>query len=486
MHPIPFGRGVFLEVLPLVLSTGLHAQSLEWTTEQQAGGAGAGFQRPRIGLNGQGDPVVLWGRTSPGAMFTSVFNGGSFSPPVMIHPPDVEAWSLYWAGGDLAADGNELAAVFSTGSLGVGAIYCVTSNDGGSTWGDTVRIAPVPPLEARFPTVAMVPGQGPAVQYMEFDGGWANARYVSARSLDGGSTFQAPVPVSEPYAPGDVCDCCTGQNVADADHLVALFRNNDANIRTIWGVASSDDGASFTVGGELDDQNWNINACPSSGPDGYLTADSIRYVWMSGEVNGTKVHAAGAALSDLSATASVPVHPDQPAALQQNFPRIAGSGDTLGIVWQQSSTGQHEILFSWSVTGLADLSIPDTVNSSLTGMQKNPDVAFRDGSFHIVWEDHASDAVMYRGATITDDTGMDAIDRHGRLRAWPSPASDVLHVQGPEEGVLEILDLAGRTVAGGVRSATWDVSAFAPGAYWIVSRHPSGRVLGNTSFIIAR
>lgn len=420
-------------------------------------------------------------------MFAAVFDGASFTAPAPLHPAGVEPWSTTWAGGDVDAVGNDLAAVYSTGGNGVGPIYCVRSSDGGFTWSDTVRVAPFPGLEARFPTVAMVPLQGPVVQYMEFDPGWANARYVTARSLDGGQSFEPPVPVSAQHAPGEVCDCCTGQILADANTVVGLFRNAGSNIRTIWGAASVDDGASFPIGGELDDTGWSFNACPSSGPDAYVTGDTLRYVWMSGAVNGTKIHAASAALSDMGAMASMNVHGGQPVNLQQNFPRIAGNGDTLGIVWQQTSVGQVEILFSWSVTGLAGLSVPDTVNASLAGLQKNPDLVFASGMFHIVWEDHPSGTVRYRSATLTDDSAIDGVEG-SPLLLWPSPVSDVLHVGSAPPGTkrIALIDGSGRIALDLQFRATIDISSLATGPYQLVLRDAGNSVVASGRVAVAR
>jgi hypothetical protein len=99
---------------------------------------------------------------------------------------------------------------------------------------------------------------------------------------------------------------------------------------------STDGGASYGIGGQLDGTNWNVSMCPSSGPDGYVAGDSIRYVWMSGAVSGSKVNICSAALNDLATGNRRMVHPGQTSANSQNFPRIAGAGDTLGVVWQQT------------------------------------------------------------------------------------------------------------------------------------------------------
>ena len=151
---------------------------------------------------------------------------------------------------------------------------------------------------------------------------------------------------------------------------------------------------------------------PLSGPDGYIAGDSIRYVWMSGEDNGIKVFMGSADAGTLATGAQGNVHPGQASALQQNFPRIAGRGDTLGIVWEQLSGGQREILFAHSTTGIGGLSTPDTVNAELAGAQKTPDIAYADGAFHIVWSEPVSGQVRYRR------TDLDAFISANLHNAW--------------------------------------------------------------------
>ncbi|MBK8614709.1 MAG: hypothetical protein IPN85_14860 [Flavobacteriales bacterium] len=201
---------------------------------------------------------------------------------------------------------------------------------------------------SRFPSIDVVDPNAPLVQYMQFDSGYFGARQVVSHMM--GGSFMGPVQVSSPYAPGDVCDCCPNQVVASDDHTIALYRNAGPNVRVIWGATSTNGGMSFTSGAEIDTTGWILNACPSTGPDGYLTGDSLRYVWMSGANNGNKVYIGNALATDLSLGEQGFVHPGQAQNLQQNFPRIAGSGDTLGVVWQQSFSGQSEI---FSVGALA-------------------------------------------------------------------------------------------------------------------------------------
>jgi len=468
--------------ISVVVSTQLQAQLISWGAERTIGNTGQAL-RPRIDATALG-PVVVWG-AAPSTLYVSRDPGTGFTDPVVVPPAGVQPWATSWAGADVAAQGDTVIVVYSTGAQGVGTLYASRSTNGGQTWPDTARIAPLPGLEARFPTVAYIPGQGPVVQYLEFDPGWQEPRYVVSTSMDGGDSYGAPVPVSAPYAPGEVCDCCTGQIIAGQGAVAALYRNNNSNLRTNWAATSNDGGLSFPVGAEIDQTGWMFNSCASSGPDGYIVGDSMRYVWMSGATNGTKCYYGSAALNDLNVGANAPLHGGQMQNLTQNFPRIAGNGDTLGMVWEQNLQGNKEILFRWSVNGWSGLSAPDTANIILTGTQSTPDIAFHNGTFHLVWENSTTGQLSYRAATISNETwvidhSMDLVT----LSLWPSPVATELNISLPKSTArILIFDHTAKLVLRERAKSTVYVGALSSGAYTVQCTAQDGALLGVGKFV---
>ena len=463
LHAI--SRLLMLSILSIAPAT-LHAQEspLWWSPALDCNASGEGSLRPRVAVNGNGEPVVLWGNNSPASNHVAVGNGSGFGPAIEVSTTGCMPAVADWMGSSIAAAGNTVWVVMKATPEESRPIYVRRSDDGGLTWGDTLRVEPFDGLVSRFPSIDVVDPNAPLVQYMQFDSGYFGARQVVSHMM--GGSFMGPVQVSSPYAPGDVCDCCPNQVVASDDHTIALYRNAGPNVRVIWGATSTNGGMSFTSGAEIDTTGWILNACPSTGPDGYLTGDSLRYVWMSGANNGNKVYIGNALATDLSLGEQGFVHPGQAQNLQQNFPRIAGSGDTLGVVWQQSFSGQSEILFSWSVSGINGLSEPDTVNVDLAGSQRTPDIAYANGSFHIVWSEVTGSKVRYRKATIPSAVSVQELEPAAGVNAWPNPVVDVLHVEpGPWQRAT-ITDVQGRLVANfPVRSGTIDMSTLTPGSY---------------------
>ena len=484
---LPLMRHILTLIAAVLSSVAVLAQpsTLSWGTEQSCNTSAEGSLRPRIAINANGDPVVIWGRASTPANFTSVGDGTGFSTPVMIHPMAVSPSVADWMGSSIAASGNTVWAVFKALPEESAPCYVVRSDDGGFTWGDTLRMDPFDGHVSRFPSIDVANGAEPVIEYMQFGSGFADPRQVVTRMM--GGVFMGPVQVSTPFAPGEVCDCCPGQVIADGGDVFALYRNNASNIRTIWGASSTDAGASFPIGAELDPTAWNIGACPSSGPDAYLAGDSLRYVWMSGAVGGTKVYIGTAHSPELTTGISERIS-GVSAAVQQNYPRIAGNADTLGVVWQQTTAGNADILFSWSTTGVAGLSEPDTVNTDPAGQQKTPDIAFANGAFHIVWQDAATGTVKYRKAVVTDATGLPELGRPA-LHVWPVPASDLLHVEGLSPGMatLRVIDAIGRTM---VEVAVSDAlplgNEFANGSYRLLGVNAHGACVASAAFSVVR
>lgn len=460
-------------------------QSLAWSPVIDLGEASSSALRPRIEVS-VGGAIVLWSAPPEDILFCRITNGTA-QPPTLVQPEGTLPWTTTWAGGDLAAHGDTVVVVYSTGSLGVGSLYASRSTDGGLTWPDTTRVGPVSGQEARFPTVAYVPGQGPIVQYMEFESNWSVPRYVMSASHDGGSSFDTPVPVSVPFAPGEVCDCCTGQVVTDGNNVVALFRNNNANRRTIWGVSSSNGGNSFSVGQEVDETAWNVNGCPSSGPDAYIFGDSVRTVWMSGASDGVKIYGSSSALGSMNTSATRRIHATAPANVQQNFPRIAGHGDTLGVVWEQSYLGQRDILFSWSVNGWNGLSVPDTVNSTIAGAQRTPDVAFSHGTFHLVWEETSNGNLGYRTAAINAYTGIVTESAIRTISCWPNPSTGPVFVDLPNgTATITVVDASGRLVLDIAPRSRIDLTTLEDGTYTLRFLDRSAMLLGTVRVVKER
>lgn len=455
---------------------GALGQTLLWGPEEQVGPGGLDYLRPRIHATSDGKPLVLWGDDATHTVRMGVKDGANWvvselSGEVAGHP-----YVLEWTGAEATADANGAWAVYGAGMMAEGPIYLHRTTAGIPGATDTLRIDPPIGHEYKMPSVAALDNGEAVILVMRTVIGWSEAEYVLLRTTGNGTAVLPEVPVSLPVALGEACDCCTGTVVANGNTVAALFRNNFNDLRTVWAAISYDGGSSFVEGSEVDPTGWTIAACPSSGPDAYFAADSVRCVFMSAELNGTKSYGRSFDPVTLAAGPLVELHSGQPMNKSQNYPRIAGAGDTLGVAWQQGQSGQFEILFRWSVDGWSGMSEPDTVNLALATSQKNPDVAFRDGVFHLVWQDAATNSVHYRSAQVVDDVGMVDGAQQPALLIWPTLVSDRISVLGAEPGArFRIVDQHGAVVhIGRLATTTIGVEHLGAGVYSFVAEPALG------------
>ena len=385
--------------------------------------------RPRIVLTNNNNPVVMWGRGNNKKIFTARFNGSSFDAPVSHTPGTFQAFVTNWASAEIATAGDTVFVVYKSEPALTGGIYLTRSTDGGISFSDTIRVDNIEPNVSRFANIATAPGGNPVVTFMKFEPGWLDPQYAVINSTDGGNTFLADV-VATSIAQGEACDCCPASLAIKDNQQVVLFRNNIGNLRNMWGALSTDGGLNFSTAGEIDQTNWNLNVCPSSGPTGFIYGDSMVYTWMSGASGSNRVYFGTVNLNNWQ------VGLNQMIALggsSQNMPRIAGNEDTLAVVWEQVNGNSDLILISWSVTGPAGLGINiDTIGTSTINLV-NPDVAYAEGVFHISYQDDASNTVLYKTATVSTLTNLIELNKGNSLLIYPNPAIKEITIEADKE-----------------------------------------------------
>jgi len=389
---------VILSINSLSIS---YCQSVDWGAPiSVAMGSMYNNIYPRVTLTENDVPVVSWMNNNNNKIYSARWNGATFNLPNTLNPNGVLPFIASWAGSEIASSGDTVFVTFSTDFSQTSKVYTVRSLDGGVTFQDTVRVDQIGTDTPRFPTIAVGLGGNPVVAFMQLDASFGNAEYAVTRSMNGGTSYMPSI-IPSLGAVGTVCDCCPATIIAEGNQHVLTYRNNDNNIRNMWASFSSDGSTSYPVSSEIDQTDWMIMSCPSSGPSNVISGDSLISTWMS----DGKVYVGSTNLNNQqNGTQRQLFAADMNT---QNFPIIAGKGDTLGIIWQGYVSSSPKLFFTSSVTGTSGLGNDiDTITGIFSGSQTRPDLAYANGKFHVVYSDNNGNDVKYLTGIVNQSAGI--------------------------------------------------------------------------------
>lgn len=410
-------------LLLLLIGKGINAQTgITWSPATEIATDSYGNGHPRIAIDGSGNPLVIWGKNNSKQVFFTRWTGSSFSIPIPLNPPSIPIFAASWAGPDMAAHGDTVYVVFKETPEHTGGVYIACSQDGGATFLDIERVDNVADSLARFPSVATNQDGQPLVAFMKFNPGWENPRHVLAKSLDYGQTFTKDV-LGSGFSGGIACDCCPSSVISSENTTALLYRDNLNNLRNNWAGISLDGGNTFGNGIEIDNTNWNVNICPSSGPDGVIIGDKLYSVFMSAASGAARCYRSQSAISTMQIENIAALTGNTPNLGQQNYPRIAASGNAAAIAWVQASANDQQLAFQF--TPNISLGFPSTYDTLATENVENVDIAIAsDGTVHVVWEDYANGTVQYRMGKFTlSSTETPFVQEKASFQVYPNPAN---------------------------------------------------------------
>ena len=436
-----------------------------WSSAQDVAMSHHDNQHPRIVIDGSGNPLIIWGKLSSKECMFSRWDSTMFTLPVALNPMSIPVFTASFAGPDIASKGDTVYVVYKETPEDTTLIYVISSFDRGVNFSSPVPVdLSIAPDNSRFPTITVDELGNPMVAYMRFDMGFMNARWVIARSTDFGNSFSTDV-LASGWSGGTVCDCCPGSIVSNGNSVTMLYRDNLNNMRDIWCGISSDSGNTFTIGFNIDQNNWMINACPSTGPDGVVIGDTLYTVYMNG-ANGDKVYMSSSSLSAMTSQTT------QLAQLNANFPRISNSDKAVAVVWRQSNMGNTELALQFTNNMDSGLSVLyDTL--AMDGVE-NADVIVHEGKVHVVWEDNNSGTVKYQMGTYTPlTTSVSEQNNNTEVVIYPNPVtSSILNVVSSDKDILKysIIKVLGTIVISKqvtTKNLSIDLSSLSSGPYFI-------------------
>jgi len=432
-----------ITLLALIVISTLADAQITWNMTMNVAGSSFGNMHPRIVTNAAGDPLILWNH-SMNAMF-SRWNGTGFTAPVALNPAPLMIAGASWMGPDIAAKGDTVYVVFKqmpeadTSSH----IYLIRSFDGGISFSTPFQVDNIGDSISRFPTLTIDDEGHPIVAFMKFDNTFMDSRWVLTRSNDFGSTFITDFKASGLNGSMEICDCCPGAIANSGDTVIVLYRDNNNNIRDMWGGVSVDNGNSISSGLAVDQNNWQIFSCTSSGADGVIAGDSLHAVYMSGANGDTRVYYSVTALSSTGSTGNE-ITGSLPGLNVQNYPRMASDEAAIGIAWKQNVSGNDQAVlkFTNNIASGFPLSY-DTVGMS--GVE-NVDLAIDNGNIFVVWEDNNSGTVKYRSGTYSIFTGIGG-EIKNQVSVTSTITNNLLEIKGsPLNAQLSVSDALGRIV----------------------------------------
>ena len=474
----------FILILFLIPSL-LNAQALiQWGPEiTVADGSIYGNSRPRATIVGIDSPVVLFGKSGSNEnLFVARWNGSSFDTPISFLPSGTSSYLTSWTGPDIASQGDTVIAVFKLEPLEGGHVYSVRSTDGAINFSDTIRVDNHSNGVAWMPSMEMSQNGQIMVTYMAHDGVWSNPRYVLVRSTDTGLTYSTEMEVASAI-PGEACDCCPAELVIDNQKQALLFRNNESNIRDIYGVLSTDSGNSFPTYANVDNLDWTINSCPSTGPDGIFYHDTLLSVYASAASGKYRVYVSSSSTDNsLQFEDRMMVSEPVPANGSQNYPRITIDGDTIVMAWRETEGGNQEIYCSISLPGMNPMqaltSYKEKANSTSTGVQTNPEIIYKNGLVHLFYEDGASGNLIYRRGTINVNLKVEENDE--LVTIFPNPTVNGMFHCENSVSVVNITNAIGDNIPYTIRNApgqlTIEISNSTKGIYYMYYQHDDNRV----------
>jgi hypothetical protein len=432
-------RIVFTFFLSIIATLAI-AQSITWSAPVSIAPNTYDNDHPRIVLDRSGNPMVLWGTSTMKAAF-SKWNGAGFSTPSYI-TNTAAVFTASWAGPDIASYGDTVYVVVKydpeqdTNSH----TYLLRSFDGGQSFLTPVRVDYISDSFCRFPAVTTDDMGNPVVAFMKFKNNSGDSKYVVARSTDFGTSFMTDKTASA-FNGEEVCDCCPGTVLSSGNKTVMLYRNNANNLRTIWAGISLDTGNTFS-GLQIDNTNWLVNACPSSGPDGVILGDTLYSVFRS-SASGTRIYTSKSSLSNSQLVSCSPYAPTFPIVGSQDYPRIANDGNAAVMVWKEVMAGKSRACIT--VTPNIQAGFPASYDTIASSYVNNIDVAIRGDQVHVVWENTSTGTVTYRRGTINTANSVSVIDEAPSIAVFPNPAAKEITIPISNIASCTITDAVGRT-----------------------------------------
>lgn len=403
-------------LLLIVIAVNATAQSpVKWADAMPVADKIYGNIHPRIALDNNKAPMVIWGNTNGKLYFTNV-SDHVFATPKLLNPPLSHVFAESWAGAEIVSyhknvyivyqceqdEDNTMknplsdtvenkSAITQKGSH----IYSRHSYDGGNTFSIPEQVDHQKGTMSRFPAICTDDDGNPIIAYLKSDTFGTNTQPALSRSYDMGDTYTHDTGINDPYS-RDISDCSPPAIACLGDNAALLYRNNINYFRNTWAGISFNKGYSFSKDIRMDSLVYMNEHCYATPPAAVINGDTIFSVYTSGEGDASQVYLSWVSMADSTFPVSIELYPVA-VYTRQNFPRIAHSGYTTAISWIQSDAGNNQVCVAF--TDSINTGIPTHFDTIAEGTPVVADIAMTHSNIYVVWQDNASGTVMMRTGT---------------------------------------------------------------------------------------
>ena len=429
-----------------------------------------GFERPRIVLLDNNVPFVIWGKPSASSkVFGSKLQGASFTSPIQISPDTMNPRVGSVDGPNVVSYKDSLYVVWGNQDPSNHHIFLNRSTDGGNSFGQPIQVDSLPSGEnIEYPGVSISNDGTLGLYFIRSNSSWLNPRQSLIRSYDRGNNFTGDSVINT-FSPGVPCECCQASMEMVDSNWVFYYRNNVSNVRNNYSLLSTNYGSTFNNVYEMDAIDWTINACPSSGPEGHISGNQSFTAWMSKATGRSRIWYNRLNISLGTTNTAQMIDSASTGLYNQNYPSVAGNGDTIAVVWEDNRYSTLNTFASVSIDGgqtfSSSILLSDT---SISSSFRTPDVAYANGLFHFVWKKY--NTVYYKSMTLPQVLSVaDNKIINSNVRLYPNPTNGKLTIDSDVAiNNINVLDLAGRIVQTySPMSNTINVGDLVNGVYFI-------------------
>jgi hypothetical protein len=367
-------------------------------------------------------------------------------------------------------------------------VWYTRSSDQGKTWSKPITIDDAgdsSKYAQDFPSIACDSSDNIYVSFLDMrmtQQKLATTPFLYfSRSTDGGMTWsvntRADVP---PNGMGGTCECCAETIASTRDgHIYIVYRSNINNVRDIWLARSYDKGMTFQPALKIMTSDWNIQACPVTGPRIALDdSEGAHIVWRDARDDSGMAHLYYAYVPKGSEQTPANTAFDATGAQSANYADIAfyNQGNYKVIAYQTFNYGMRYILSNDNTILVSNRPLQANGNSN----KSFANVLFAaDGTRYLAWQDDITDEGDIYFMKETSSLRMAGINyKHGQsdLIIYPNPLLQnqrTFEFEGMENSAatIRVTDMLGKEVYKIFVSASAQkkitVPNLIPGSYYI-------------------